>query len=249
MAVACHLDFGHNELRPIHFIKYLYLADLEYARVHGGTTFTEIPWRFHDFGPWSFEVYQRIDPALAAIGATKLNLESAKYGEYVQWRMGTCDLDERLQRTLDFTLTTTIDSAVREFGSDTEALLHRVYTTEPMLLAAPEEILRFAPAPPRVPKAVTLGASPLTATARQQKLFKAKVKATREEIQKRLAAKKAAQAAGTMYSRKPRYDEIFFQGIAALDEADGEAITEQKFTASLSDDVWKSKARYDPDLS
>lgn len=246
MAVACTLDFGRKELRPIHFIKYLYLADLEYARHHDGETFTGTPWRFHHFGPWAVEVFQRIEPALAAIGATKRTLENAQYGEYVQWVLDSCDLEERLKTKIDWSISTTIDQAVREFGSNTEELLHRVYTTEPMLLAAPEEALQFSPAPPRELKPKPTTAEPLT--ARQQKRFKEKVKVTREEVRRRLVAKKEVKS-GAPKPRQPRYDEVFFQGLAALDEAAGEEIIEEQFTGKLSKEVWKSKARYDPDLS
>ena len=65
-----------RELGMIHLIKYVYLADIAYAEKHKGQTYTDILWRLYRFGPWAEEVYQRIEPALTAIGAEKkINLE------------------------------------------------------------------------------------------------------------------------------------------------------------------------------
>lgn len=245
MAVACRLGFGSNELRPIHLIKYLYLADLEYAKLHNGETFTGVPWRFHHFGPWAQEVFQRIEPALLAIGAEKKTSENMQYGEY-NWALDDCDLEETLRPHLEWILSTTIDRSVREFGAGTEALLHRVYTTTPMLQAAPEERLEFLPTAPPSVSSKAEEAAPLT--IKQQKRLKEKVLEARAEIQRRLAAKREAMAAAPT-NRTPRYDDVYFQGLSALDAAAGELIKTEKCTCSLSPDVWKSKARYDPDLS
>ena len=64
LAAAGQEDPGHRELGPIHLIKYLYLADLIFAEKHGGETYTGALWRFHHFGPWSPEVYSRIEPVI-----------------------------------------------------------------------------------------------------------------------------------------------------------------------------------------
>lgn len=246
MAVACRQGFGGNELRPIHLIKYVYLADLEYAKLHDGKTFTGTPWRFHNFGPWAVEVFQRIEPALLAIGAEKKVLESPKYGEYTQWTLESCDLGEQLRPRLDWILSTTIDRSVREFGANTENLLHQVYTTVPMLQAAPEESLEFLPATPQIPSSEPGETTPLT--IKQQKRLKEKVLTARAEIQRRLAAKREARMA-IAREHHPRYDDVFFEGLAALDAAAGEPLKAEKCTCALSSEVWKSKARYDPDIS
>ena len=69
-------DFKDRSLGPIHLVKYVYLADLIYAE-RKGDTFTGVEWKFHNFGPWSLEVFSRIDPALAAIGAERKALPSS----------------------------------------------------------------------------------------------------------------------------------------------------------------------------
>ncbi len=72
LAIAAENDeYFDRQLGPIHLIKYVYLADLAYAQQHGGQPFTEVAWRFHKFGPWSAEIFNRIEPALSEIGATK----------------------------------------------------------------------------------------------------------------------------------------------------------------------------------
>ena len=64
-------EYFDRQLGPIHLIKYVYLADLAYAECNCGETFTGIAWQFYKFGPWSQAANERIDPALAAIGANK----------------------------------------------------------------------------------------------------------------------------------------------------------------------------------
>ena len=49
--------------------------------------------------------------------------------------------------------------------------------------------------------------------------------------------------------RPPRYDDVFFEGLAQLDAAAGNLPAEGEYLATFSEDIWKSKARHDPDLS
>ena len=100
-------DFRSRSLGQIHFIKYVFLADLAYAARHGGATFTSAPWRFHHFGPWAAPVQQRIEPALAVYGVQRNELES-KYGEdFVRWQWrddGELICASRLYATMVFYL-------------------------------------------------------------------------------------------------------------------------------------------------
>jgi len=45
-------DYFDRQLGPIHLIKYVYLADLDYAASHNGEIFTGVKWQFYKFGPW-----------------------------------------------------------------------------------------------------------------------------------------------------------------------------------------------------
>ncbi|MCK1859649.1 hypothetical protein MXE00_14905, partial [Legionella pneumophila] len=64
-------EYLDRQLGPIHIIKYVYLADLYYAKFNTGQTFTGADWSFYKFGPWSQEVNIRIEPALQAIHANR----------------------------------------------------------------------------------------------------------------------------------------------------------------------------------
>ena len=85
-----------GQLGPIHLIKYVYLADLAYARRSDGESFTGAAWRFHDFGPWDAAVFLRVEPAAQAVHAERRTFQS-DYGEkdWVRYRLrDTEKLDE-----------------------------------------------------------------------------------------------------------------------------------------------------------
>ena len=135
-------DWGSRELGMIHLIKYLYLADLAYSEHRNGEIFTGLNWKFYHFGPWAEELYQRIEPALLAIGAEKKVYPSTKYEkDCVRWLIQNDELHDELDSKLSIILSGAIQSSVHKFGSDTEGLLHFVYKTAPMLQASPGETL------------------------------------------------------------------------------------------------------------
>jgi hypothetical protein len=47
----------------------------------------------------------------------------------------------------------------------------------------------------------------------------------------------------------PRYDEVFRKGLVALDLESGTPLEKGEECAAFSEEVWKSRARYDPELS
>ena len=133
-------DFGNREVGPIHLVKYVYLADLAFAEKHGGETFTGTPWKFHHFGPWSPEVFNRIDPVVKEVGAEVRSISSPKLEEDIRRFFWVDeDLFEQLDRELPLILTLTIKRLIHLFGDDTTSLLHHVYRTKPMLEATPGE--------------------------------------------------------------------------------------------------------------
>ena len=137
-------DWGSCELGMIHLIKYLYLADLAYSEHRNGEIFTGLNWKFYHFGPWAEKLYQRIEPALLAIGAEKKLYPSKKYEkDCVRWSIQNDELHNELNSKLSIILSGAIQSSVHQFGSDTEGLLHFVYKTAPMLQASPGETLDF----------------------------------------------------------------------------------------------------------
>lgn len=137
-------DFRDRELGPIHLIKYLYLADLIYAEQNNGKTYTSLQWKFHNFGPWSNDAYQRIQPALQRIGAIEKTIPSKYEGDFVRWSVRDDDLYSQLRRELPRIIATSIQKCVHEFTASTEDLLHFVYKTWPMLRAKPGESLNLS---------------------------------------------------------------------------------------------------------
>lgn len=55
-------------LSPIRLVKFLYLADVYYARYHNGQTLTGWPWRFVFYGPYRREAMATIDRVRTRVG-------------------------------------------------------------------------------------------------------------------------------------------------------------------------------------
>jgi hypothetical protein len=235
-------DWDLRELGPIHFLKYLYLADLAYAEKHG-TSFTEIEWTFHDFGPWSVQARERIPAALEVPGILFKDIDGKYDSNFYRWDIGSLNRAEEIQREASSDLPMEIRLAlkrhVKEYGNDTSGLLHHVYQTEPMLRAAPEGALSFD----------NLGRQGSdTATAEPQPV-RPKVAKKRRELLRDGKARFAAKAAERLEQRAalkaaqpaPRYDEVFEKGTEALDALAGEVLTEG--TLEFGDSIWDSPAR------
>ena len=248
LAVAGQEDWESRELGPIHLIKYLYLADLAYAERKDGETFTGLTWTFHHFGPWSVEAYKRIEPVITEIGAKEKTISHPRYEEdIIRWSVQDDQLYADLESQLPLVIVASIKQAVHQFGSDTESLLQYVYTTWPMLTAAPEETLDFRP-PDHIKTKYEQAPSPLPSKASSDD--KAKRKEALRSIRERLKAKvKSKEGRRILRSTPPRYDEVFFEGVKWLDSLAGKPIEPVKGTARFSSDIWKSKARFDPDIS
>ena len=276
LAAAAQEDEARNrELGPIHLIKYAYLADLAYAEGHGGDVFTGIPWRFYHFGPWAQEIFERVEPAVAAVGAERRTFTSAKYeGEGIRYSLTDEALLNRvISRQLPWEVASSIKREVHEHGSDTYGLLNRVYTTKPMLRAAPGEYLDFRPEPEERPptadpggawaEALTMASplarAPLTETLeppiasrdtsaswKDRRTRKEGSARLRDEVRRRLEARLSRPVAPV---RPPRYDAIFFDGVKWLDQQTGETTEPFAGEAVFSPDIWKSRGRSDPDGS
>jgi hypothetical protein len=245
---ACDPDYRARELGPIHLLKYVYIADLAYAERNGGQTYTGINWQFYKFGPWAQEVNSRIEPACIAVGADKRTFSYGADGEGIRWKMSDTTTCDRLENELNFTVSTAVKRAVHEYNADTPSLLNFVYLTKPMLNAAPGERLDFSFVVPvaqadngKVPEKEQM-------TIKAQKRRTTELNDARARIQEKLAQKKAAVCT-THFIRKPRYDEIFAAGQEWLDSLAGPSIPEIKGNVSFSSDIWKSKARFDPEIS
>ena len=243
LAAAGQEDPGNRELGPIHLVKYVYLADLAHSQRHKGSTYTNIPWIFHRFGPWSTEVYKRIEPVVREIDASERKISSPKYeDDFFRWELVDDELFEELDRQLPFEITLAIKKAVHEFGDDTSALLHYVYATDPMLRAAPGEHLPFKPYPEC--EEDTIETQPSTKALRLSKTARKRLK---EKIEAMLSEKLAKKKKPSVYT-PPRYDQVFFEGQKWLDEIAGEPIESQQGQLSFSKEIWKSPSRTESDV-
>ncbi len=238
-------SFG-RQLGPIHLIKYVYLGDLAYAQRNSGETFTGIEWKFHNFGPWSNTVHDRIAPALQVIGADKRTFESDydEKGDWFRWSLQSDDLLTEKERSLPAAITIQLRPAIRKFGKDTSVLLDHVYRTAPMLDAAPGEILDFR-------LAVKPKMEPGSAQLRMEMLSERKRRAFKErmaELRKSVSSRPSRKVDLVNPVKNVRHDDIYRDGVAWLGQLAGDPLTPGEKTAEFSPEVWKSVTRKGSDV-
>lgn len=244
-AAALSDDFQQRRLGPIHFLKYAYLADLAYARRNEGKAFSGAEWRFHHFGPWSNEAFERIAPALQSVAANEFRYASKYVDDFVRYGLEKPDAEELAQRfehDLPFVVSNAISTAVREHGSDTADLLRHVYLSPPMLAARPGDLLDLR-------TVIALRLPDTTTETRKAKLSTSErrrraniIKTARAEVRKRLAA---AGASRVEPDPLPRYDEVFYEGTAQLDGMAGDPVRSSSGELVFDDSVWSSSQRRD----
>lgn len=242
-------DRNRRELGPIHLLKYVYLADLAWAERHGGQTYTGAPWSFHRFGPWAAGVHERIEPVVADVEATERIIQSKEGDDFKRWRLLDAALLSKLDELLPLGITSSVKAAVHRFGDDTPGLLNFVYSTKPMLLAAPGERLDFSVAfiatEPREP---TWRQEPAKQGAKAKKKENRRLEEARRLVADALMRDRAReQSTRVPPDPAPRYDSIFAEGVEWLDALDGEPLKPQKGRLTFSPTIWKSRARDDRD--
>lgn len=242
-------NYLSRELGHIHLIKYLYLSDFEYSKQNNGETFTGIPWTFYHYGPWEKEAFLRIEPALSSINADKKIIESHKYeDDIIRWKCRNDRLLEEFQEKLPIIVSGAIQKFVHQFGSDTLSLLNYVYKTKPMLKAAPNEYLDFSleVVKSHGDSAIHGSETCEQLSVKQEKKRKAQLAALKNHMRQRIKTKRDKRIKTIT---PPRYDDVFFEGLKHLDSLAGERIHLGEFSVTFSDEVWKSKARFDPEIS
>jgi hypothetical protein len=235
-------DFRDRELGPIHLVKFVYLADLAHAQQESGLTFTETDWRFHHFGPWSVGVFQRIPLAARGIGAEERRFPSKfKDEDAVRWRSRGGGLLGKLEALLPRSVTSSVRRAVQDHGSDTSSLLHHVYSTPPMLKAAPGELLDFRTATEERAPSSEDAALPLP------EISKTKADRLKALVKNRLNEKRQTRKL-VAPDPPPRYDEVFEKGKEWLDGLAGPSVEPVSGRLYFSERVWKSSARGEPEI-
>jgi len=245
-------DYLNRWLGPIHLIKYVYLADLAYASGHNGQSYTGIPWKFYKFGPWSQEVNAQIDQALSAISAERKSFPS-KYEEEKDWKRWSKfdrQLFEEIGSQLPLSISLEVKRAVHEYGQDTPSLLNYVYLTEPMLNAAPNELLDFSIfASAKGEISEDEENKPLVLSNKQKRELKRAIKDFQEK-RKEVKARRKSKLANPV---KPAdYDDSYYEGVQWLDSLAGpdlEVLKHGKFEVTFSPSIWKSPVRKGEDVS
>lgn len=239
--------FNDRYLGPIHELKYLYLADVYFSQKNDGETYTGIEWQFYNFGPWSAQAYNRIEPALAALGAEKTSFPSKYESDAIRWTLS--NIDEYKLRDMEcklgLGLSQSIKKSVHKFTSNTESLLDYVYKTVPMLKASPGEILDFKAAYITHHDLAISTNEPIS--KRKIKLAKELKARIKEKIQSR--SKELEVSKTILISPPPIYDEVFFAGQDWLDSLAGAPIEPVSGELIISEEIWKSKARFDDEVS
>lgn len=240
-------DFSDRQLGPIHLIKYVYLADLAHAKRHNGETYTGTEWRFYKFGPWAQTVNARIEPALAMLRADRRVFESdsADRDEWVRWNKRDDRLLEEIERQLPPGITRTLKLQIHTFRKDTPLLLDYVYKTDPMISAAPNEVLDFnlVPESPITSDSKSASLDKERLSAKKQKKFKEGMRAIRSK------RKSGRPKEAKLVSPPILYDDVYHKGMEWLESLAGPELSEQTIVAEFCEDVWKSETRKAKDVS
>jgi hypothetical protein len=241
-------DYFNQLLGPIHLIKYVYIADLANARRNNGETYTGVEWKFYKFGPWSQSVNERIEPALTAIHANQSIFQSdfEDRENWVRWNKHDENLLQTIERQLPPFIIRDLKRDVHKFGKDTPSLLDYVYKTNPMLSAAPNDLLDFS-LESSIPLCEERNNHVLrmnNLSKKKQKNFAERIKMIREDRNS-----KASKKIKLVTPPTPRYDEVYSQGLEFLERQAGPDLSEKFIVVEFSDEVWKSKTRKAKDVS
>lgn len=243
-------DYFDRQLGPIHLIKYVYLADLSYAKRNAGESFTGVEWQFYKFGPWSQLVHSRIEPALKAIHANKHQFPSDydDNDDWFRWELRDDRLFNEKRRSLPAVITMRLKRDIHRFGKDTLSLLDYVYKTKPMLAAAPGEHLDLSLEVKDTARNDTESILPL----RMENLSNKKKKNMRQKMAelRDLHQQRKSEAPKLINPvTNPRYDDVYKAGVAWLETLSGEKFSSRNISTEFSNDVWKSTTRNDEDVS
>lgn len=133
-----------EHLTTLRLVKFLYLADLYFARENAGRTITGWPWAFVHFGPFCGEALDAIRSAVRP-GMISAQEFRSKYDKDFQLYNVDDPTPPRIRDMLPTYVTGPLQDAIRRFADDTPALLDYVYFhTEPMFDANPGDRLDFS---------------------------------------------------------------------------------------------------------
>lgn len=241
-------DPTNRELGPIHLVKYVYLADLAYSEFHNGETFTGTAWRFHHFGPWALEVFQRIEPVIERVGACKKTLSGPQIrDDFFRYSYADDYHYDRLYNSLPLEITGTLKRHIKEFGKDTAELLHYVYRTRPMLCAAPGEYLQFIPREKKKECSEAKGEPEKQLSVKRKRMRKEAIEALKKKVAEKRAEIESREKEWKEFT-PPRYDEVYFEGVEWVESLAGDPIKPEEGVLEIPDAFWKSSIRTDDEV-
>lgn len=248
LLLAAEENWDQRELGPIHLLKFACLADLAHAKYNGGETYTGIEWKFHTFGPWSNPAHALIQTAADELGAETKTIPSAyDEGDFIRYVVrGDQDELKRqekdLRQKLPLDIRGAIQSAVHEYKADTKKLLHAVYATVPMLMAAPGDILDFH-AVVREPVAAYAVEERAPAQVALSKKKTSMLKSRMAELRKQCSQNFTRAKAERTPPSEPDSTGELAEVTAWLDQLAGPAFPEEGAHVTFAKEVWKSEAR------
>jgi hypothetical protein len=133
------------KLTTTRVVKFVYLADLFYARSTGGKTLTDFPWKFIHYGPYCPDVMAELEFAAKGNLIFEDRRES-KFGDK-DYFLYTCqDTEaENIESEIPTSVLSPLRESIKLFGEDTQALLDHVYfETEPMSGVRKGDLLDFS---------------------------------------------------------------------------------------------------------
>jgi len=208
--IASYATEQGAKLTTVQLVKFVYLADLYYARKEAGKTLTNFPWAFIYYGPYCSNV-------MSAIAGSNLKREffESTFDTDKEYSLYSLKVDDSsaLQNQLPISVIFPLQHAIKKFIYDTADLLDFVYfETEPMLNAKKGDVLDFSLAKP-------LEATP---PVQLRQLSKKKIEQAKKYIdalkQKRMRAK--ANLKVDHKDSEKWYDQVYHDAISAMSSND-----------------------------
>jgi hypothetical protein len=201
-------------LTTVRLVKFVYLADVYFARRHEGETLTHLPWIFLYYGPYCSEVMRELDGAVSQGLIDRKSLES-RYEEEKEFHLYKCtdESGEELEEEIPLEVLGPLKAAIRRYGEDTPLLLDHVYfETEPMIEANKGDILDFTKCKPIVPSRPI----ELKKISKEKiTLAKRRVKALALKFEQGRLTKESEKAEGSKWK-----DDVYYQALEVMDGQD-----------------------------
>lgn len=236
-------DFRTRRLGPIHLLKYLYLADCAFSKRNEGNSFSGIIWTFHNFGPWNVQAHERIQHSMKSIGAEIFKFASDySDDDYFRFELEDSARMAQLEALLPPVVTRELKKNVKLYSCDTPELLEHVYRTEPMLNAAPGEILEFYHALEQEQRPTREEFKQNSVELAFSNKKKKKINQGVSELKNRLALSSGRKKLVDP-SPEVSYDDVFFAGVEMLEDFEMPRFEKAHLTVEFEQSVWKSKTR------